>query len=678
MLGDETGPDGSRAGGEPRARWVWLAAVVGLAVVAGLVLGELDGPPTTPPLDAPGRWSVHHPLDKTTAVAPAPDGGVWVGTATGGLVRWDADGEGYTRHLDGGRAHRHVSDVVVGGDGTVWAVVGSAIGHQDRMVRRDGEGWTTVSPADFSGMAGDVGSQLAVDDDGVLWAATDAGLARVDGRRWRLLDSKAAGPPSRPTEVAVDAEGALWTATRQVSSAGADGGADDEAFGRVARLDGDSWTTWTGGGALPEREVSALAAGADGSVWIAMTRRPGPARGGHLVRFAGGEWTVEARDDAIPASQLRWLAVDAHGGVWMPVDNVGEDTSRGGVARLDGDGWTTHTVADGLPHAVVGPITAAGDTVWVATEGGAARFADGQWNGYVTGEGPGGNAVSLAVGDRRVWTAGWSHVSSFDGQRWTRWSAGGPPDNRLASDLAGALTVGPDGTAWVSTRHGVARFDGDTWHTPISGEDVSGEPVRALAVSDDGAVWVALGSRQSATTGSRVIRYVDGAPTTYTRDDGVPYNPKALAIAHDGTVWVGSEGGVARFDAGQWTTFTTDDGLPAYKVQALAVRGHTVWAGTANGLARFDGDQWHTATSDDNPLGLPPGNPVAEGNVQAVAVDDDGIVWAATHDSLSRFDGSQWTTAGDAAPPVDAETLAVNDDAVWIGTRTRLWRFDRD
>lgn len=253
-----------------------------------------------------------------------------------------------------------------------------------------------------------------------------------------------------------------------------------------------------------------------------------------------------------------------------------------------------------------------------------------------------------------------------------------PPDSRLASDFAGSLTVGPDGTPWVSTRDGVARFDGDTWHTPISGEDVSGEPVRALAVSDDGAVWVALGSRRSDTTGSRVICYADGAPTTYTRDDGVPDNSKALAIAHDGTVWVGSDGGVARFDGGQWTTFTTDDGLPAYDVRAVAVRGHTVWAGTTNGLARFDGDQWHTATSDDGPLGLTPTNPVAEGRVQAVAVDDDGIVWAATDDSLSRFDGSQWTTAGDAVPPVNIEALAVSDEAVWVGARTGLLRFDRD
>lgn len=89
-----------------------------MAIVAGLVARGVDGRPDLPELDETD-WRAHVVLDFAMAVAPAPDGGVWVGTDSGELIRWDADG--YERHAPDGLSGRPVTEVAMDDDGMVWA-----------------------------------------------------------------------------------------------------------------------------------------------------------------------------------------------------------------------------------------------------------------------------------------------------------------------------------------------------------------------------------------------------------------------------------------------------------------------------------------------------------------------------------------------------------------------------
>src|SRR5438309_551481 len=67
----------------------------------------------------------------------------------------------------------------------------------------------------------------------------------------------------------------------------------------------------------------------------------------------------------------------------------------------------------------------------------------------------------------------------------------------------------------------------------------------------------------------------------------LPNNPlRALAIGADGALWAGTAGGLARLDKdGQWRTYSTartNGGLPCCDVLALAIGADgALWAGTA-------------------------------------------------------------------------------------------------
>ena len=135
--------------------------------------------------------------------------------------------------------------------------------------------------------------------------------------------------------------------------------------------------------------------------------------------------------------------------------------------------------------------------------------------------------------------------------------------------------------------------------------------VTALAVSQDGAAWVA-----SIGNVYRVVSltiYKLGPPWLDQTDVSV----SAIAVAPDSVVWFGfsytppdlldkcgersqyeDEFGVYRYDGANWTHFTVQDGLVDNKICAIVTGSDgSVWFGTYDkGVSRYDGHNWTTYT----------------------------------------------------------------------------------
>jgi hypothetical protein len=126
---------------------------------------------------------------------------------------------------------------------------------------------------------------------------------------------------------------------------------------------------------------------------------------------------------------------------------------------------------------------------------------------------------------------------------------------------------------------------------------------------------------------------VQGEPVptwvSFTRENsGLPGDTiRALALGQDGTLWVGTDGGLARLDGqGRWQNYTratTSGGLPSDDIQALALgQDGTPWVGTDGGLARLDGQgRWQSYTRATTSGGLP------SDDIQALALEQNGTLW---------------------------------------------------
>ncbi len=119
------------------------------------------------------------------------------------------------------------------------------------------------------------------------------------------------------------------------------------------------------------------------------------------------------------------------------------------------------------------------------------------------------------------------------------------------------------------------------------------------------------------------------------------------------------------YDVDRWTE---DQGLPATKVWAICqTRDGWLWVGTAGGLARFDGVRF---TPVELPGQAPPGTG-SPPSIRCLFEDDDGRLWVGTRDGLfCWFRGRFLDLAlGDALTGIQVNGLGRRrEGGVWIAT----------
>ncbi|WP_373987756.1 triple tyrosine motif-containing protein [Duganella sp. BuS-21] len=156
--------------------------------------------------------------------------------------------------------------------------------------------------------------------------------------------------------------------------------------------------------------------------------------------------------------------------------------------------------------------------------------------------------------------------------------------SRIPSDMLSATagTLGPDGTLWFGDPHWVwSRRSGQvkTWMLPPS---LQAQPAQAMAVADDGRLWISLARRGVHT-------FVDGL---WQAGGGhaalAPRTALSLHADAEGRLWFGYTGNtMAMLQQGKIRQFGAADGLAVGNVLTMFSRRGTLWVGGDQGLARY-------------------------------------------------------------------------------------------
>lgn len=203
---------------------------------------------------------------------------------------------------------------------------------------------------------------------------------------------------------------------------------------------------------------------------------------------------------------------------------------------------------------------------------------------------------------------------------------------------------------------------------------------------------------------------------SWTTENGLPQNTiYALAQTSDGYLWIGSEGGLARFDGFGFTVFNRSNTQAILKNSITSLcpdRDGSLWIGTfGGGLLNFRAGKFARVQGLDSDLiwsirqdsagalwvvtadngiycleeGESPALVIAEGipdqRITAIGKDDNGAIWIGTRNGLvSIKDGkkklfnSQRGLAGDYVYCLFADSRK----SMWVGTTTGLSRIDDD
>ncbi len=158
------------------------------------------------------------------------------------------------------------------------------------------------------------------------------------------------------------------------------------------------------------------------------------------------------------------------------------------------------------------------------------------------------------------------------------------------------------------------------------------------------------------------------AISTWQIADGLPMNSVlAMTQAADGSLWIGTEEGLVRFDGAEFDVRDRGNtpSMAAHNVQALCADDDgSVWAGTYGaGLLRWDGRRFSRPATEAEPERSRP--------IRALARGPDGSLWIGTAGGLERFvDGRRTRFAADPGP-TSAAVLAISPGRkgrVWVAT----------
>jgi len=181
-------------------------------------------------------------------------------------------------------------------------------------------------------------------------------------------------------------------------------------------------------------------------------------------------------------------------------------------------------------------------------------------------------------------------------------------------------------------------------------QTLPGSSVHALIRDRLGSLWAGSDAGLARFTG-----------TTWTvvgiGPEGRRFFVRSLLEAADGSLWVGTDrNGLWRLKAGQWTAFNRAAGLalPSERIQCLLETplpsgGTRLWVGTEQGVAHFQDGAW--TLPGPVPARASSGPPSAGGGLAGLMVwklrqlrEPDGTlrVWAATVRGLARLVGERW------------------------------------
>jgi ligand-binding sensor domain-containing protein len=125
-----------------------------------------------------------------------------------------------------------------------------------------------------------------------------------------------------------------------------------------------------------------------------------------------------------------------------------------------------------------------------------------------------------------------------------------------------------------------AQYRFDTWTTA---RGLPQNSVTTLQQSRDGYLWLG--------TFGGLVRFDGVTFTVFDTGRAGPRSLRILALYEDraGALWMGTErGGLTRYADGTFTTYTTRDGLPVDTVGLLSGDRHgRIWSSTTVGLVRF-------------------------------------------------------------------------------------------
>lgn len=563
-------------------------------------------------------------------------GRLWIGTGAGLAILE----RGAFRRFDGDSrlAATYIYNIIEARNGYVWFATEAGLYCFDGR---------SINHIALANGADDISVRALLEDrHSSLWVATAThGLQRFIGTRAKQVALDPQEPQQAVSAIHEDADGTLWFGTDK---------------SHLYRSSGDEFIAIDTGGRTAGI-IHALNRDRDGNLWIASMA-------GGLVRMQGTTFAT-LNTGNVSSADIRSLHEDAEGSLWI-------GAYGGGLLRLRDGKFSPFGVAEGLPGNLAWTIAPAADgSMWIGTDAGLSHYVDGDIEPL---------AARFGLDNIRVRTA----LEARDGAVWFgtqgrgayRWYRGELTEfsqrTGLSGDLVKGITEDAQGRIWLGTDNSVDVIENGKINEPLTQIRALGTLSTSVIRQDSaGRLWFATDARGLYVLEHGVIR-------RYSTADGLPADRViSMQESSDGTLWLGTTNGMARYRDGRIVSLARGAGPQTETVlQMLADARGVYWVTTNRGLFSVPAAELEAFADDDRhtlrfrAYGISDGLRTSEfngGNNQAGSLGRDGSLWFPSIRGVVRIDPAAIPT-NSLPPSVLVEKIIVDGAALPAADQVRV------